>query len=57
MSFNKAFLFGILTGMSLALILSYIFPDNIRAVNENNVANGRGYYHPTTGEFTWKDCK
>ena len=27
------------------------------AVNENNVANGRGYYHPQTGEFTWKESK
>lgn len=54
---TKAFLLGLLNGLVLAVILSYLFPENIRAVNENNVANGRGYYHPQTGDYTWKECK
>lgn len=57
MSSDKAFLFGIMVGMTFVLILSYMFPEDIRAVQENNVANGRGYYHPQTGDYTWKECK
>ena len=47
----KDWILGLLVGIILGVVISFSH------FEENAIKHNCAYYAPTTGEFTWKDCK
>jgi endonuclease YncB( thermonuclease family) len=50
------FFLGVLTGALLVVCFTYLFPHNVRSVNEQLIKEGLAYYSPIKGEVIWKEC-
>ena len=51
------FILGYIFGMIFITLISYLFPENIRACNYRLVERGLAEYNKTTGLIEWKEQK
>jgi len=48
---------GFIFGLLFHTVGAYLFPYNVRAVNEKLVEHGMAYYSATTGDIIWRKQK
>ena len=53
----RDFLLGLIIGMSILTIYTWVYPLGIRAVTEELVKLDHGYYDSKTKKFILKECK
>ena len=51
------FLFGIIVGVVLIGVLTYLIPRNFIGINNELIRAGMAHYHTTTGEVIWNEQK